>query len=405
MATPGHPDDVGAALPPFTNDLPVKIRFGDGEAGRLAAVLHELDARAATVVIDAGLEDGNAGVAAALQALEADGVSLHRHVKQAGEPTSATVDAAAGAAAERRAPVIVAIGGGSVIDTAKAARLCVQQAAGFGELVASGLTVPVPAIPLIAVPTTAGTGSEVSGGAVITDVASGRKAGIASPNLRAQYAIVDPLLTHSVPPALTAYTGVDALAQAIAGMIARVRTPIGDAIAIEAIRLIGHSLVRAWRNGGDAAARSEMACGSLMAGLTMNISDCTAEHSLAQAIASIRHAPHGMTVGIVLPHTLERERPHAAGQLARVADALGLPSAGSPAGAAAIDWIRDLLAELEFPVLASLEVGEEDLDQLTAFAMRDPFLGQSTVPWTAEEVRAALRAAVHEPPRGHSEAR
>jgi choline dehydrogenase len=291
-----------------------------------------------------------------------------------------------------------------VIDTAKAARLCVQQAAGFGELVASGLPVPVPAVALIAVPTTAGTGSEVSGGAVITDVASGRKAGIASPNLRAQYAIVDPLLTHSVPRALTAYTGVDALAQAIAGMIARVRTPIGDAIAMEAIRLIGHSLVRAWRNGDDAAARSAMACGSLMAGLAMNISDCTAEHSLAQAIASVRHAPHGLTIGVVLPHTLERERPHVAGQLERVADALRLDPAGPP-GAAAIDWIRDLLADLEFPVLASLGVGEEDLDQLTEFAMRDPFLGQSTVPWTAEEVRAVLRAAVREPPRRRSEAR
>jgi alcohol dehydrogenase len=250
------------------------------------------------------------------------------------------------------------------------------------------------------VPTTAGTGSEVSGGSVITDVSTGRKAGIASPNLRAQYAIVDPLLTHSVPPALTSYTGVDALAQAIAGMIARSRTPIGDAIALEAVRLIGHSLVSAWRDGNDAAARSAMACGSLMAGLTMNISDCTAEHSLAQAIASVRHAPHGLTIGIVLPHTLERERPHVAAQLDRVADTLALPAApDSPAGARAIEWIRALLAELEFPVLASLDVGEGDLDELTELAMRDPFLGQSTVPWTPEEVRAVLRAAVHEPPR------
>jgi choline dehydrogenase len=395
--------DGAGPIPAFTNQLPVRIRFGDGEAGRLAEVLGPDAGGSVLVVIDEGLAAGNPRVAAALGALGDAGATVHQHVKEAGEPTSTTVDAAAAAVAGRRPSAIVAVGGGSAIDTAKAARLCAQLQRDFAELAASEYVVPAPSIPLVAVPTTAGTGSEVSGGAVITDAASGRKAGIASPLLRAQHAVVDPLLTHSVPPALTAYTGVDALAQAIAGMVARCRTPIGDAIALEAVRLIGRSLVRAWRDGDDAVARSEMACASLMAGLTMNISDCTAEHSLGQAIASVRHAPHGLTVGVVLPHTLERERAHVPGQLDRVAEALGLVADGS--GAAAVQWVRDLLTDLEFPRLASLDVGAGDLDRLTELALGDFFLTQAPVPWTAAEVREAFGAALAEPARGAVAAR
>ena len=174
------------------------------------------------MVIDAGLEEGSPGVARALAALEAGAATVVREVKPPGEPTSAMVDATASALARAHAGVIVAIGGGSVIDTAKAARLCAQLELPYGGLTGE---YPVPTLPLIAMPTTAGTGSEVSGGAVITDALSGRKAGIAGANPRAQHALVDPLLTHSVPPAMTAYTGIDALAQAIAGIVAKCATP------------------------------------------------------------------------------------------------------------------------------------------------------------------------------------
>ncbi len=258
---------------------------------------------------------------------------------------------------------------------------------------------PHPIVPLIAVPTTAGTGSEVSGGAVITDPATGRKAGIAAPALRAQDAVVDPLLTHSVPPDATAQTGIDALAQAIAGMIATVRTPIGDAIALEAIRLIGRSLVPAFRDGSDAAARSDMACGSLMAGLTMNIADCTAEHSLGQAIGGMFHAPHGLTIGVVLVQTLERERRVVPEQLERVADALGVAADGTADGSRAVRGVRDLLEGMRFPVLRSIGVDESHVDALTDLAVGDPFLTLSPEPWTTEEVRGAFLAALAEEPR------
>lgn len=390
---------TSAPIPPFSNHLPVRIRFGDGVADELGSVVAGHRARSAVVMVDAELEQRNPGVASSIGALAATRVDVRRFIKAEGEPTIDVVDAAARTLLESRPEAVVAIGGGSVIDTAKAARLCAHRGCTFAEFLASDRAVPEPTVPLVALPTTAGTGSEVSGGAVITDPADDRKSGIASPLLRAQDALVDPLLTHSVPRATTAFTGVDALAQAIAGMVARVRTPIGDGIALEAIRLIGRSLPVAHRKPDDGAARSEVACGSLMAGLTMNISDCTAEHSLGQALGGMFHVPHGLTIGLVLAQTLDRERRYVPGQLERVADALGVPDDGSGDGSRAVHGIRDLLAELDFPVMSSIGVREAQLAELTALALDDFFITQAPEPWSADEVTAAFADALAETTR------
>ena len=383
---------------PFSNHLPVRIRFGDGVAMELPQIAVDAGARKALAIVDDGLERINPPVGEVLAALAAAGVEVVRCPKAPGEPQSADIDATAAELRESGAGLVVAIGGGSVIDTAKAARLCAQRGLTFAAFLDSDRAVPPADVLLIAIPTTAGTGSEVSGGAVVTDDRSGRKAGIASPYLRADHALVDPVLTHSTPPTTTAFSGVDAIAQAIAGMVARTRTPIGDAIALEAIRLGARALVPAHRDGSDVAARSEMACASLLAGLTMNISDCAAEHSLAQAIGGRTGAPHGLTVGLVLAETLERERRFVPGQLERVADALGAPADGSADGGRAVRAVRELLRDLDFPVLGSL-VDSGDLDDLTQQAMGDFFITQSPRPWSEAEVRAAFEEALARPGR------
>lgn len=385
---------VSQSIAPFSNHLPVHIRFGDGVAAELPKTVLESGATTALVVIDAGLEVVNPPVGEALSGLESAGVELFRSPKDPGEPHGTDVDQAATALRESGAEIVLAIGGGSVIDTAKSARLCAQLGLAFADFLGSGREVPAAQLPLIAVPTTAGTGSEVSGGAVVLDEVSGTKLGIASPNLRASHAVVDPVLTWSSPPATTAFSGIDAIAQAVAGMVARTRTPVGDAIALEAIRLGGRSLVPAYRDGSDAAARSEMACASLLAGLTMNISDCAAEHSLAQAVGSCAAAPHGLTVGLVLVETLERERRFVPEQLERVADALGAPGDASNDGSRAIGALRELLRSLEFPVLDSLGIDQGDLDRLTSLSMDDFFIGQSPHPWSADEVRTVFTEAL-----------
>ena len=382
-------------IPAFRNQLPVAVRFGEGVAASLPAVLGEVDATRVFLMLDEGIEAHNPAVADVIGALLADGgISVTRFDKPPAEPTIDMVDTATRALVASGATALVAIGGGSVIDTAKAARLCGQLGLTFAEFLDHSPGFPVPDVALVAVPTTAGTGSEVSGGSVVSDPAAGRKNGIANANLRAEYALVDPLLTHSMPPTMTANTGIDALAQAIAAIVARVRTPIGDGIALEAIRMMTPALVAAYRDGSDAEARAGMSCGSMMAGLAMNISDCAAEHSLGQAIGGIRHVPHGLTIGLVLAETLERERFHVPEQLERVADAMGEPDDGSQDGSRAVRAVRRVLAQLEFPVLGSLGFVEGDLDHLADLALEDYFITMSPEPWTKAEVVTAFSAAL-----------
>ncbi len=374
-----------SAVEPFRNHLPVKIRFGEGVSNDLAAVLHDEGATHPLVVIDEGLAGLVPRVGEALAAV----AGAHMFEKAPGEPTVELVEQTAAALADAGCDAVVAIGGGSAMDTAKAARLVVGQGGPYMRFAGGGVTYEPPQIPLVCVPTTAGTGSEVSGGAVITDERTHVKAGIASPHLRAQHALVDPALTWGLPPGVTAHTGIDALAQAIAGMVVTARTPIGDGIALEAIRLAGGALVAVVRDGSDRDARSRMACASLMAGLTMNISDCGAEHSLAQALGGRFGLPHGLTIGLVLAETMDRDRAHAPGQFERIADALGEPGDGTADGSRAVRAVRRILAALEFPTLASVGVTDADLDELAEGALKDYFISVAPAPWSAAEVRAA----------------
>lgn len=379
----------------FNNHLPVKVRFGEGVAQTLPAVVAELGTSKVFLMVDKDIEKFNPAAKQLIDLMNsAAGISVTLFEKPAGEPTIRMVDDAIAALKAAGSDVVVALGGGSVIDTAKAARLCAQLNCTFGEFQSKPPVYPAPTLALIALPTSAGTGSEVSGGSVISDPDAGRKAGIANGNLRAQVALVDPVLTYSMPPTMTANTGIDALAQAIAGIIAKCSTPIGDAIGYEAVRIMTPSLVAAFKDGNDKSARAGMASGSMMAGLTMNISDCTAEHSLGQAIGGLKHVPHGLTIGLVLVETLTREAKIVPEKMERVADAMGVPQDGTKDGSRCVNAVRKILAELQFPVLASLGFVEADIDELAEIALNDFFITQAPKPWSKQEVIDAFMSAL-----------
>lgn len=380
---------MAEAIGPFRNHLPVEVRFGEGSVAALPEVLAAHGARHAFLVVDEVVQT-LPQVERALEGIE----RVTRWVKQPGEPTIAEVDDAAAQLGACGADAVVAIGGGSSMDTAKGARLVAGQGIPYRRFAAAEAQIEAPMLPLVLVPTTAGTGSEVSGGAVITDEETDRKAGIASPKLRAQHALVDPELTYGLPRAPTMYAGIDALAQAIAAIVVRARTPIGNAIALEAIRLAAVALPAVVRDGSDRAARSAMACASLMAGLAMNISDCGAEHSLAQAIGGKYHLPHGLTIGVVLAETMERDRRAVPGLFERIADALGEPDDARRDGSRAVRSVQRILGELRFPTLRSLGVTEDDLDELAERALTDAFLSAAPAPWTKQDVVDCYRAAL-----------
>ena len=373
-------------IPPFQSQLPVRISFGDGVISELEGLLA---GRSALVVV----EEPVAVIPAVAELLNrlADVEVL---VKPSGEPTVAQVDEAAALVSRRRPDVIAGIGGGSAIDLAKAARQSAEQGEPFARFCRGEVEVTPPAIELVAVPTTSGTGADVSGAAVAFDPEQGRKIGFAHPLMRAQYSLVDPLLTAGLPRNATVYAAVDALAQAIDGVIVSNSNPLSVAMGLEAVRHLTAGVERAAADGSDLDARRSLALGSLMAGLAMNLSDCGADHALGHAIGSVLGLPHGLTVGLVLAEALELNRPACADRLDRVADAMGAPGAGRGDGSRAVRAVRELLARLDFPTAAQAGVSVQHLDALTELALQDYCLTVNPRTWDAGDIRRAYGDAL-----------
>ncbi len=383
------------ASPSFKSSLPVKLAFGDGVISELPAVLESLGVTSVLVVVEQPVAD-HRDVVAALQSAGENGMAIERYVKGPGEPTFQLADELAAMVTGGDLQAVVGIGGGSALDVAKAARIIADQG-GSGRDYSDGRRTPAPPrIPLVLCPTTSGTGSEVSGASVLTDTAEDRKIGFGHPNMRAQHALVDPVLTHGLPPAPTAHSGVDALAQAIAACTVSDSSALSVAFGLEACHHIAASLARAVANGADADARRQLAMGSLTAGLAMNLSDCAADHALGQALGSVKHLPHGLTVGLVVAEALDISRGDCADRLERVADALGEPADGTADGSRAVRAVRRILADVSFPTLRDVGVTADEIGALTEAAVTEQgfFLDIDCHDWTPAEVEAGFRAAL-----------
>jgi len=380
---------------PFHTQLPVKLSFGDGVIAELADVLASLQAESALVVVEEPML-GNEGMEAALAACAEAGVRLERFIKRSGEPTIDLANEVARAITEESYQAVVGIGGGSALDLAKAGRLLADAGGSVWDYLEGGRPFSPPALPLVLCPTTSGTGSEVSGASVLTDTDRDRKVGIANGYMRAQHALVDPLLTLGLPPGPTAHSGVDALAQAIGACTVRDGNPLSVAFGLEAVHHIGRSLERAVKDGSDRDARRQLSCGSLTGGLSMNLSDCAADHALGQAIGSMLHLPHGLTIGLVLAETLDRSRVDCASRLERVADALDEPDDGSGDGSRAVRAVRRILAAVSFPTATEAGVREEHVERLTELTLTEQafFFDYDCHDWSRDEVAGAFREAL-----------
>ncbi len=349
--------------------LPTRVEFGPGAAARVAEEA-ALFGRRVLVVTDPGLE--KAGLVDAVAGrLHSHGLEVAVFAEVEANPRVATVDGAARSAADHRADVIVGLGGGSALDTAKAAAAVARY--GGTVLDYEGLEeVPGPCVPVIAIPTTAGTGSEVTFWAIVTDPLRQYKAPVGSVHLAPRVALVDPLTTASLPPALTAATGIDALTHAVEAYTARCSNPLSDAFDLYAIELICAHLERAVADGGDLEARSAMMLGSLLAGIGFGNADTAAVHSMAEALGAVFDVGHGVANAVFLPYVAAHNLPATVDKTARVARAIGLDTAGltrAEAAAAAVAGLAALTRRLGIPSLADLGVTEQDLPQLAATAM------------------------------------
>jgi alcohol dehydrogenase len=287
-------------------------------------------------------------------------------------PKDYNVAAAAGAYRRAGADSIIALGGGSPIDCAKAAGVLIaHDAEDIKPFEGKGAAAkPIP--PLMAVPTTSGTGSEVTFSAVITDTANRYKMTIKNAYTAAKIALCDPLLTLSVAPAITAATGMDALTHAIEAYTAVCAEPLADAAALYAVELIAGNLRAAFNNGTDAEARSKMLMGSVLAGIAFSHADVASVHCIAEALGGRYDLPHGLCNAVILPHMMEYNMDHCRERYSRIGRAMGLKAEGETEGArGAVEAVRQLALDLGLPLFPELGVKQEDYPAIAAASERN----------------------------------
>jgi alcohol dehydrogenase len=344
--------------------MPTHVLFGRGVAGQAAQHVAAFGAKRVMLVSDPGVAD-----AGLLDPVRNDLASagLRPVIFTSVEPNPRDVDCLAGTGLARDAHVdaLVAVGGGSSIDTAKCIALLLTNGGHPRDWEDFGALHSAP-LPVLAIPTTAGTGSEVSPSAVITDTERKKKMNLFDVRNCPRIALVDPDLTLSCPPSLTAASGLDALSHAVDSLHCRLATPASDALALEGARLVSRYIQRAFAAPSDVEARCGMAQGSLVAGLAVGLTDVAGAHCLAEAIGGLYGHPHGYCCANSMPPIMEYNLPTSREKYARLAQAFGIERnmrADDELARLAIEHVRRLNRGLKVPRLSTL-IKVSDLDLL-----------------------------------------
>jgi alcohol dehydrogenase len=349
---------------------PPKIITGDGCATSLGPEAVALGAKRAVIITDKILREKTDAVTNALASLKAAGVEAEVFDEVEPDPLVSTAMRSAEFARKVRPDVVVGLGGGSPLDIAKATAAILANEIPLESMWGVN-NIPQRAVPLILMATTAGTGSEVTPNCILTSVkpdGSHKKAGIVSPYIQARTAIVDPLLSLTAPPGVTASTGMDALTHAIETYVSKNSQPLTMPLALDAIRLIGKYLRRAVANGSDVEARRNMANASMMAGLAFANGQLGAVHAIAMAMGGQYGVAHGVANALMLPYVMEFNEMAATAKFARIAQALGEPIEGlseRDAAHLATEAVHQLIADIALPhTLADVNIAEEGVAAL-----------------------------------------
>lgn len=304
----------------LTLQQPPRITFGAGcAADAVATFLRERELKRAFVVTSPSVRHHASAIAASLASL---GAEIGWADGEPPEPTLAAAETLRERVRVFAPDVVIAAGGGSVLDSAKVAAALHDKPGAISDYFGTNL-VPLRRTALVAVPTTAGTGSEVSPNSLLLDQSSGTKKAVISPALVPDTAVVDPVLTLTLPPALTATTGIDALTHCLEVYANRFAHAATDANALEGVRLIAANLPRAVTGGSDIAARSAVALGSLYGGLGLGPVNTAAVHALAYPLGGEYHLSHGASIALLLSHVVRFNAPAMPGRHAALSVALG----------------------------------------------------------------------------------
>jgi alcohol dehydrogenase class IV len=355
--------------------FPTRVLFGQGAAAQCANEAHQLGAARVLLVSDRGVEQ--AGLLDAIRdALDAVGLPHESALDISSNPLESEVLGAARLFDDLKADLVLGIGGGSVLDVAKLVRLAVTHPgplAQYDDAIGGGDKINGPLPNMVAIPTTAGTGSEVGRSGVVTIQATNRKTVIFSPLLLPEVAILDPLMTQTMPPSMTAATGMDALTHCIEAYASIGDHPMADAIALGGVRLCHRSLRAATDDGNDLRARADMLKAAMMGAVAFQ-KGLGACHSLAHPLSAELGMHHGLANAICLPAVLDFNRVAVPDRIAEVAHQLGVRGDDeSTLSFECAGAVRALRGSIGLPSgLRSQGVQESDLPRLAALAFVDP---------------------------------
>lgn len=375
-----------------------RILFGRGVAGQAAGLARQFGRRACVVT---GASTARADwLLAALAAEQMECIT----VAVAGEPTTDLVEQGTRRAEEHGCDVVIGLGGGSVLDAAKAVAALLANGGrplDYLEVVGRGLPLSRPSVPCIAIPTTAGTGAEVTRNAVLASPEHGVKVSLRSPTMLPRVALVDPALTYTMPPEVTASTGLDALTQLIEPYVSHRANPLTDGVCREGMARVARALRRAYARGDDVAAREDMSVASLFGGLALANAGLGAAHGFAGPIGGAFPAPHGAVCAALLPHVMRvnlralEERQPGSPALDRYREvACLLTGRGDAQAADGIRWVEALAADLRVPGLAAYGIRSSDIPALVARAAVASSMKGNPIPLTPEEMAEILERAL-----------
>jgi len=375
-----------------------RILFGAGSIREAGPLAKSLGARALLVT---GTHPGRA--ARLLEGLHSAGVAVCTFAV-AGEPTVDAVAEGCALARTEACDLVIGMGGGSALDAAKAIAALGPDAGDvldYLEVIGRGRPIERPSLPCLAIPTTAGTGAEVTRNSVLASPVHRVKASLRSPWILPRVALVDPELTHGLPPDLTASTGLDALTQLIEPYVSIRANPLTDGFCVEGLRRAARSLRRAWEDGSDASAREDMALVSLLGGLALANAGLGAVHGFAAPLGGRLPAPHGAVCAALLPQVMVanlgalRQRQPGSDALARF-DEIGRILTGRPQAAAdeAVVWVQELCGHLRIRPLARFGLTRDQIPAVVAQAAQSSSMKANPIALTATELEGILAAAL-----------
>ncbi|MCL4459033.1 MAG: iron-containing alcohol dehydrogenase [Chloroflexi bacterium] len=377
-------------LPEFSFHLATQIIFGKDVFTVLATELSRLEGSKVLLVSDAGLAEMGL-VARLTEVIQEAGLGVATFTEVHTNPTVESVEKGQQLAQAEGTDLLVALGGGSAIDVAKAIALLLSAGGEYRDYQWGGKKVPGPLMPLVAIPTTAGTGAEVSKVAVIVDEAKHSKQGVVSPFLRPRLAIIDPRLMLSLPPRLTAATGVDAFVHALEAYVGLGANPLSDLFALEALAKIWRWLPQVIEHGDNLEGRKELALASLFAGIAMDQAGLGIMHALAGPLCGHFNIHHGVACALVMSPSLAFNLEVGEEKLPLLCQSLAMPQGTD--GPTLACRLKEFVAALKLPVsLGEVGVREGDIPLLAREALQMGVIRNNPRPTSEEDCQAILRA-------------